>query len=236
MTPDEIDKILGGPPDRLLSSEASAAARQARSAILGDLRPVRPLPAAWILTLLFAGAFAITAVASGGLLGVHGFHALDNLQRVTIYPTLIALALVAAVACSRQMRPAGGSGFGGVSLLLTLFCFPAVAAAIFRGYSTANLVPEGIPCITAGLLVALPTAFLVACILRRGFVLNWGGAGLAAGVLSGLTGLGMLEVHCPNLKAIHIIVWHLGVVVVSAAFGFAIGRVIDYTGRRLEAR
>jgi hypothetical protein len=232
MTPDEIDKILSEPAGQPLPPEASAAARRARNAIVGDLRPVRPLPASWILTLLFAAAFLTLAVASGFLLGAHGFHALDDLKRAAIYPMLIALALVAAVACSRQMRPAGGSRLGVVALLLALACFPAVASAIFRGYSTVNLVPEGIPCLRAGLLVALPTAILIAWILRQGFVLDWSEAGLAGGVLSGLTGLGMLEVHCPNLKAIHIVVWHLGVVVVSAAVGFAIGRIVDFAVRR----
>jgi hypothetical protein len=236
MTPDEIDKILGEPADRPLPPEASGAARRARSVIIGDLRPVRPLPASWILKLLFAGAFATVAVASGSLLGPHGFHALDDLQRAAIYSTLVALAMAAAVACSRQMRPAGGSRLGGVALLLALACFPAVASAIFRGYSTVNLVPEGVPCLRAGLLVALPTAILITWILRRGFVLDWSAAGLAGGVLSGLTGLGMLEVHCPNLKAIHILVWHLGVVAVSAALGFAIGRIADFAGRRSRSR
>jgi hypothetical protein len=236
MTPDEIDKVLGKLAERPLPSEASAAVRKARSAILDDLRPIRPLPASWILTLLFACAFATFTVASGLLLGPHGFLALDDLQRGVMFPTLIALALAAAAACSRQMRPAGGSRLGGVALLLALACFPGVSAAIFRGYSTFHFVPEGVPCLRAGLLVALPTAVLITWVLRRGFVLDWSAAGLAGGVLSGLTGVGMLEVHCPNLKAIHIMAWHLGVVVVSAALGFAIGLVVDLAGRHLRAR
>ena len=233
MTPDEVDKILGEPAGRPLPPEAaSAAVRKARSAIIDDLRPVRPLPASWILTLLFAGAFATVAVASGSLLGAHGFHALDYLERAAIYPTLIVLALVAAMACSRQMRPAGGSRLGVVALLLALACFPAVAAAIFVGTALSAGSSEGVPCLKAGLLVALPTAILIIWILRRGFVLDWSAAGLAGGVLAGLTGLGMLEVHCPNLKAIHIMVWHLGVVVISAALGLAIGRIVGLAGRR----
>jgi hypothetical protein len=232
MKPDEIDKILGESAGQPLPSAASDAVRKARSAILADLRPVRPMPTSRTLTLLFAGAFAIVSIASGALLGPHGFHVLDDLQRAAIYPTLIALALVAAVACSRQMRPAGGARLGGVALLCVLACFAAVSAGIFRGYGTENLVQEGIPCLRAGLLVALPTAILISWILRRGFVLDWSAAGLAGGVLSGLTGLGMLEVHCPNLKAVHILVWHLGVVVVSAALGFAFGRIVDFLGRR----
>lgn len=236
MTPDEIDKILGESAVRPLPPEASGAVRKARSATLADLRPVRPLPAAWTLMLLFVATFAVVALVSGLLLGPHGFAALDDLQRVAAYSTVIGLAMVAALACSRQMRPAGGSPLSGIALLLALGCFPAVATAIFRGYSTVNLVPEGVPCLRAGLLVALPTAVLVTWILRRGFVLDWNAAGLAGGVLSGLTGLGMLEVHCPNLKAIHILIWHLGVVAVSAGLGLTIGRAVDLASRRSAAR
>jgi hypothetical protein len=57
---------------------------------------------------------------------------------------------------------------------------------------------------------------------------------MAAGALSGLTGLAMLELHCPNLKAIHVMVWHLAVVIVSTVLGFTIGRVADFFRRRGE--
>jgi len=37
----------------------------------------------------------------------------------------------------------------------------------------------------------------------------------------------MLELHCPNLKAIHVMVWHVAVVVVSGLVGWAIGWMAD---------
>ena len=55
---------------------------------------------------------------------------------------------------------------------------------------------------------------------------------LRPATLSGLTGLGMLELHCPNLKAIHVMVWHVAVVVVSAGLGFAMGWIADTWRRR----
>jgi hypothetical protein len=76
------------------------------------------------------------------------------------------------------------------------------------------------------------TIAAVVWILRRGFVLDWSKAGIVAGTLAGLTGLGMLELHCPNLKAIHVMVWHVAVVIVSGAAGFAIGWTADYFRRR----
>jgi len=55
----------------------------------------------------------------------------------------------------------------------------------------------------------------------------WSKAGLAAGTLSGLTGLAMLELHCSNLKAIHVMFWHVAVVVASGLLGLVIGRIAD---------
>jgi hypothetical protein len=59
--------------------------------------------------------------------------------------------------------------------------------------------------------------------LRRGFAVNPASAGLVAGTLGGLAGVGMLELHCPNFQAAHILVWHIAVVPVSAALGAMLG-------------
>jgi len=82
--------------------------------------------------------------------------------------------------------------------------------------------------------VALPAALVSTWILRRGLVLDWVTAGLAAGVLSGLAGLGMLELHCPYLNAIHAMVWHVAVVLISAMAGLAFGWIAEsfFSGRK----
>jgi hypothetical protein len=164
-----------------------------------------------------------------------GIRALDLYQRALVFPTLLAIAWLAAAACSREMRPAAGLRLSWLALIFPVGVFPVLFSLIFQNYSTRHLVTEGIPCLVAGLCVAIPTGLGIAWILRRGFVLDWGGAGMAAGALSGLTGLAMLELHCPNLKAIHVMVWHLAVVIVSTVLGFTIGRVADIFRRRRAA-
>jgi len=44
-------------------------------------------------------------------------------------------------------------------------------------------------------------------------------AGLVAGTLAGLAGVGVLELHCANFEAAHLLVWHTAVVPVSGAAG-----------------
>jgi hypothetical protein len=41
----------------------------------------------------------------------------------------------------------------------------------------------------------------------------------------------MLELHCPNFQAAHILVWHTGVVPVSAALGALLGWELRFPGR-----
>jgi hypothetical protein len=56
-------------------------------------------------------------------------------------------------------------------------------------------------------------------LLRRGFAVNPVAAGLAGGALAGLCGVTMLELHCANFQALHILVWHTAVLPVVAAAG-----------------
>jgi hypothetical protein len=232
MTPDEIDKILAKATDRAPSPVADRAAIQRiEGAILQDLRPVRPLAPAWVFMAVLIVLFAAFAAATASALGLHGIHALSEGQLAVIFPTLLAAAWLSAVACEREMRPASGSHLGAAALIFTAGGFAAVISQIFHGYGSEHFVSEGIPCLVAGLCVAIPTGVAIAWIVRRGFVLDWSSAGIAAGTLAGLTGLAMLELHCPNLKAIHVMVWHVAVVIVTGILGFVIGKTADFFRR-----
>jgi hypothetical protein len=234
MTPDEIGKMLAQAANRAFPQGEESNTTRVEAAILKDLRPVRPLAPAWMLTLALLALFAVFAAASALALGMYGLHVLSPPQRALIFSALLPTACLAAVACAREMSPAGGTRRGAIALIFASLLFPAVFALAFHGYGVRNLVKEGIPCLVAGLCVAIPAGLAVALILRRGFVLDWSAAGVAAGALSGLAGLGMLELHCANLKAIHVIVWHVAVVVASGAIGFVAGRVAAARGSGLR--
>ncbi len=227
MKPDDLDRIFSEAADRNLTEGAARESiERVEGRLLSDLRPVRPLASAGVFTLGFLGLFTLFAIASASILGLRGFHVLSSGQRGLIYLTLLASAWLASSACARELRPSG-LRMGTLSLVLSGLFFPVLFALMFHGYGSRNFVAEGVPCLVAGLCVSIPTALVIALLLRRGFVMEWRMAGLAAGTLSGLTGLAMLELHCPNLKAIHIIVWHVAVVIVSALLGFAIGGFAD---------
>lgn len=237
MKPDEIDRIIEQAAGREPAQpEDSRLVENIRGTLLKDLRPVRPLAPVWRFAVSLTCLFALFAVTSGSILGLHGIHALSVPQMAWLFPVLLATAIMASVVAAREMRPASGVPFGSlVPVIASAVCL-ILFASLLTGYGMRNFVVEGIPCLVAGLSVALPTAVVIAWILRRGFVLDWSKAGTVAGTLAGLTGLGMLELHCPNLKAIHVMIWHVAVVIVSGGAGFAIGWAADHfrAGRRSD--
>jgi hypothetical protein len=80
--------------------------------------------------------------------------------------------------------------------------------------------------------VATPAALLSGLLLQRGLAVNPVAAGFLGGALAGLCGVTMLELHCANSQALHVLVWHTGVVPVSAAVGAQVGWAL----RSLELR
>ena len=70
-------------------------------------------------------------------------------------------------------------------------------------------------------------------VLRRGAILSPRLTGAAAGLLAGLAGTSMLEIHCPNLDAWHILLSHWGVAILCALGGFVAGLTAEIAGRRL---
>jgi hypothetical protein len=185
-----------------------------------SLRPVRPLPPAWTLTAGLVLVCAGVAVAGAAKLGLGGVGNMDIWERVLIFPALGALIWCASEAWVGEMIPgsrrrmAPAALLGAASLLLLI-----LFAGLFHDYRTTSFVHQGLVCLSAGLFLAVPTAFGGWLILRRGFAVNAAAAGLAAGILAGLGGVTMLELHCVNFQALHLMLWHTAVLPLSAAMG-----------------
>jgi Negative regulator of sigma F len=154
---------------------------------------------------------------------------MDLLERVLVFPVLILLACVAGSefvhamipGSLRRISPGALLGFGSAGLL-------AVFAFLFRDYQTDHFFSIGIVCLLTGFVHAIPAALLGWLLLRRGFAVNCVSAGLIAGVLGGLAGVGVLELHCPNFQAAHILVWHTAVLPLSGAAGALVGWALRF--------
>jgi hypothetical protein len=223
-----LDQAAGVPhavPDDLLERIGAS--------IEPTLSPVQPLPPTWMLTaglMLIGAAVALLGAARVGLLG---FEALSPPSRLAIFGTLAILACAAAMLVVSECIP-GARRFLTPGALLAVVCAAQLAlfALLFEDYRTTHFVSAGLTCLSTGLLHAAVGALLGWWWLRRGWVANPVSAGLAAGVLAGLAGVAMLELHCNNFQALHVLVWHTAVVPVSGA----LGATLAWTLRRFRAQ
>jgi hypothetical protein len=191
------------------------------------LTPARPLPPTGILVAVLILFSAMVALGGAWRMGFAGFDVLPTTARVFIFAVLTLVSFLAAVHVVGQWVP--GSRFRiSPYALLALACVAvlAVFGFLFRDYRTSHFFSAGMVCLATGLLAALPVGLLSLWWLRRGWAVNPVPAGVAAGMLAGLGGLALLELHCPNLEASHVLVWHILVVPMSAAAGALIGRLV----------
>jgi len=197
-----------------------------------SLRPVRPLPPVWLLAgglVLVCAAVSLAGTARAGFFGVAK---MNLLERSVVFPALGLLACLAAVSFVHQMIPASRLRVSpGALLALSSVALLAVFAPLFRDYHTDHFFSAGIACLLTGLLHAIPAGLLSWLMLRRGFAVNPASAGLVAGMLGGLAGVSVLELHCPNFQAAHILIWHTAVVPVSAALGALLGWELRFRAR-----
>jgi len=219
MTDDDVDTVLqkasGGTPE-----VEPALLKRIADSITGSLRPVRPLPPPWVLTGGLALICAVVAVVAAARAGFYGAEKLGLWERAMIFSTLGILVWVVGKELVSQVIPGSRQNFSGVALLVTIsVSLLGVFALVFREYHTDHFFSAGIACLRTGVLLALPAALLSWRVLRRGFAVNPAAAGLVGGTLAGLCGVTLLELHCANFQALHVFVWHVAVVPVSAAIG-----------------
>ena len=211
---------------------SESALRRIEAGILEDLKPVRPLVPSRIL--LFGCATIFLSVVSVGalLLGMNGWGALSLAQRIVVFLTLAASAVLLANAMVQQMVPGSKLVFAPAVLLVSILSvLMMIIAATFRSQQESAFLASGMLCLKNGLRCSVPAAFLFWLILRRGAILYPKLIGAVACGLAGLAGLTVLEVNCPNLNVFHILIWHAGVVVISSLTGSVLGAAVESVER-----
>lgn len=194
-----------------------------------SLQPVRPLaPARFFLgacAIIFLGVVAISVAPSG----MAGWAALNGVQRIAVFATLAASAVLLAVSMIGQMVPGNKYALAPTLLpIAVLTVLMTILALTFRPREELAFVRNGLACVRNGLTFSIPAALLFWLLLRRGVVLFPQSIGAAVGGLAGLAGFSVLELNCPNVNVFHIVVWHWGVVLICAAGGALIGAAVEY--------
>lgn len=197
-----------------------------------SLRPVKPRPPVWLTAVGIVAICAAIALGGAARAGFFGVAKMNPLERLLVFSALGILASLTAVSFVHQMIPGSRVRLSPAALLvLSNGVLLAVFALLFRDYHADHFLSAGITCLLTGLLHAVPAGLLSWLMLRRGFAVNRVSAGIVAGTLSGLAGVGMLELHCANFQAAHIILWHTAVVPVSAVLGAMLGYSLHLRAR-----
>jgi hypothetical protein len=174
--------------------------------------------------VLIGGAVAVAGALRAGF---YGFEKMDLLERAVIFSALFFVAYAAGTEFVNAMIPGSRRHVSSSNLVaITMVILLAVFGLLFRDYHTEHFFYVGVVCLVTGVLHAIPVGLLSWLLLRRGFAVNPVAAGLVGGTLAGLAGITLLELHCPNFQAFHILVWHTAVVPVSAALGALLARVL----------
>jgi len=189
--------------------------------------PVRPLPETWILFFAVVLLSLIPVAAGGFILGHKGLLAM-HLPRATVFLLLLAGTFAwAGMATVKEMIPGqanrryGARVVGPISLAATL----VTILLAFRVLPDPAYLSGGIHCYVTGSVSALLSAGCAWLVVRRGYSVRALSLGGVLGLLSGLAGLMLLSVICPNMSLAHIAVWHWGVAVTGLLIGTLFGRL-----------
>jgi hypothetical protein len=208
-----------------------------KARLLADLKPAKPLPPAGVLVLALMFILVAIAGVGGAALGIAGWTALSWPQKITVVTALARGGGVLAYATGWLMVPGTRltrSPYLYVFAVLGLMA--AICITLFDPHEESTFVSTGLVCLRIGLECAISVTLLFWLLLRRGSILNPMLMGATVGALAGLSGLAALELFCPNLNEYHILVWHLGSVLVSTVGGLAIGTISEYSSWRRVPR
>jgi len=208
----------------LRAPETPAVAVAVTAQLTRSLRPVKPVvsPLRFVVQLMASllGVVLLAVAVMGGVAGA-GL----TIPIVVAGVVLAAGAGLLAVSLAWQRIPGSLHTFRpGVAMGALLVSFVLVCFLVFpvRPAPGGFLLP-GLECLRSGLLMAVPVVVLACWLFRRGAALNWPVLGATLGSVAGATVVLILQMRCPKNEALHLAVWHGGVIGVSLAGGLAAG-------------
>jgi len=205
--------------------------QQIAEGIATNLRPVSPVAPAGYFFAAFSGVFVSIVAFFVYRMGALAIAVMTPLETVAILTALAVSTGLLAYSLVHQMIP--GSHYRisprllpvGIAVSLTI-----MIAVLFQFQHEQNFWGHAWPCIRAGIPIGVLAAVPFWLILRRGAILFPAMTGATTGLLAGLVGTSVLEIHCPNLDAWHILVSHLGVAMLCALAGLIIGMAVEVKG------
>ena len=200
--------------------------RQIAEGLAADLRPVRPMAPARYFFGVLVGIFSSIVGLSIYRMGAFAISMMTSLQTVAILSALSISAGLLAYSLVHQMVPGSRHRIPPKLLPIVITISLAFAIAIlFQFQHEPDFWRDGWTCIRVGIPIGVLAAVPFWLVLRRGAILSPSMTGAASGLFAGLAGTSVLEMHCANLDASHILVSHLGAAILCALAGLVTGLI-----------
>lgn len=218
-----------------VSEAIPKAGRSIQSALISSLVPVKPISAPSVIFYRFLLAFAVSAIALIAMTDRAGFHHMNKVQFAAITAVLGIGAVLFSAELVWRMIP-GSYHYVQIGAILTICGVGLIASiALFFPWplpvSAEAFVEQGWPCALMELAIAVPTAGVFWLFARRGAPFPSAATGAAVLGLAGLLAFTVLQFQCMRQQAPHLLVWHLGMLVLLI-FG---GTVFGHTFRTRSA-
>jgi hypothetical protein len=197
------------------------------------LRPVHAVAPAIYFFAAFLGIFLSIVALGVYRLRAIGIGVMTPLETSAILSALTISAVLLAYSLVRQMVPGSRHRLSPELLPAAIAIALTVAIVLLFPFKHEhNFWRNAWSCTRVGTPIGFLAAIPLWLILGRGSILSPAISGAATGLFGGLVGMTVLEIHCPNLDAWHILVSHLGVAIVCALAGLIAGWLADVGATR----
>jgi hypothetical protein len=187
--------------------------------------PVKPLPSNIVLWAICLTTFVVLSFVIAVAVKLFAIQVLSGARMILYYGLVFLLAALFSRALVEQMIPGSVRlirssllGILGISALILLII------VMFRNLGAAHFVAHGVPCLRLGVISALLSGWVGWKLLARGYLVSPRETITLYGLFAGLVGIAVLALHCPILNSLHILVWHLGAMLIAGLVGFIIAR------------
>lgn len=197
-----------------------------RQLVNRSISPVRPLPSSGVLVLLTLVCFLGFAGLATIPVGFFGYRHLSADQKLVYYSVILLCSALLSAATVQEVIPGSRRRFSpAMVIVIPIAAMAVVVVALFPATDFVDFVRIGLPCLKLGTLCAAVIGGLGYLLFRKGLSTAPVRTAAVGGLLAGLAGFAVLALHCPVQNFAHILVWHLGAVVLAGTGGALIAFV-----------